>query len=99
MGIKHMEITSGVKHDQEKLDWTLVSLDELAPFVRVLMHGAKKYSPDNWRRVEPATRYFAAAIRHLQAWQAGERIDPESNEPHLAHALASIYFLMVKDKK
>lgn len=88
----------GVKHDQEKLDWTLLQLDELAPLVRVLMHGAKKYSADNWRQVEPKERYFAAALRHLQAWQRGEKIDSESGEQHLAHCLASIYFLMVKDK-
>ena len=34
--------------------------------VDVLGYGAIKYSPDNWRRVEdPQTRYFNAAMRHL----------------------------------
>lgn len=84
----------GIKHDQDKPDWSLLPLSLLAPVVRVLTFGAKKYARDNWKYVEDAeNRYFAAAMRHLTAWQQGERLDAESGESHLAHALCCLIFL------
>lgn len=63
--------------------------------VAVLEHGRNKYSADGWRSVpEPRRRYFAAAFRHLIAWRRGEKIDPESGLPHLAHAICCAMFLL-----
>jgi hypothetical protein len=95
----------GEKHDGEKLRWGLLwsCAAQLRDVVRVLMHGANKYAPDNWQRVKDARRrYFEAAIRHLDAWREGERLDvgPKgSGLPHLAHAAASILILAWHDAR
>ena len=90
----------GVKYDQEKTDWSLLPFAEIEEVVKVLMYGAKKYSIDNWKYVEPCReRYFSACMRHLIAWFTGERLDKESGYSHLAHAVCCILFLMWKDKK
>lgn len=67
--------------------------------IKVLMLGAKKYGPENWRQVDDAQRrYYNAAIRHLVSWKLGEKIDPESGESHLAHAACCLLFLLEIDK-
>jgi hypothetical protein len=67
-------MTEGRKDDQDKPDWSLLDLKVAEEVVRVLTSGAKKYSPENWRLVPNGkNRYFSAAMRHIAAWQAGER--------------------------
>ncbi len=89
----------GIKFDKEKDQWTLLPFEAMRPVVRVLMHGARKYAPDNWKFVKPKERYFDACIRHLTAWQSGERLDPESGQPHLAHAICCLIFLLWHDNE
>jgi hypothetical protein len=85
----------GHKADEAKLDWTLVPWSALAPIVKVLEFGAKKYGRDNWQHVEPAERrYTAAAYRHLNAFTEGEDTDPESGQLHLAHLGCCVLFLL-----
>jgi hypothetical protein len=89
----------GIKHDKDKLEWWLLPFKSLEPVVRVLMFGAKKYAPDNWKNVEPyRERYFSACMRHLTAWFEGERKDPETGEHHLAHAICCLLFILWKEK-
>ena len=45
-----------------------------------------KYLPRNWERGYDWGLSFAAMQRHLWADWGGERLDPESGLPHLAHA-------------
>ncbi len=83
-----------VKHDAEKPRWDLLPVKGVALVVDVLTFGAKKYAPDGWRTVpEWRRRYYAAALRHMVAWWSGERHDPESGLPHLAHAGCCLLFL------
>lgn len=90
-----LEPAIGAKDDHGKLRFDLVPFEALAAVVRVLDFGAKKYQPDGWRHVaEPRRRYFAATMRHVLAWWAGEVNDAESGEPHLAHAACCILFLL-----
>lgn len=89
----------GVKLDDEKTRWDLVPWPALELVAQALTLGAAKYpEPDNWRRVPNARRrYFAAAIRHAVAWLRGERLDPESGLPHLAHLACNALFLLSFD--
>lgn len=85
----------GFKHDQGKLDLTLIPPVLLEETARVLMHGAAKYDRGNWAKVPDADlRYAAALYRHFLAWLRGEIVDPESGRPHLAHMSCCIAFLL-----
>ena len=89
----------GFKADSGKPEWNLLPLAEVEDVVRVLTVGARKYAPDNWQKVPQArARYFAAAMRHLVAWWRGERDDPETGLPHLAHAGCCVLFLAWFDR-
>ncbi len=87
-------LKKGIKHDHGKDQWWLLPLNVLSPVVKVLMFGAGKYAPYNWQRVKPKERYYDACIRHLADWQEGERIEPESGLPTLAHAICCLIFLL-----
>jgi hypothetical protein len=86
---------SGIKYDDDKLRLDLVDYNQINKLAYILTMGAKKYSDSNWMKVEPFnSRYFAALLRHLFAWQAGFKIDKESGKSHLDHAMANLMFLM-----
>ena len=88
-------LTTGVKYDQDKPEFSLLPKKVLQPIMRVLSFGAKKYTKDNWQRVDNAQeRYFNAMQRHLMAWWEGEKKDPETGESHLAHAGCCLLFLL-----
>ena len=91
-------MTVGIKHDQDKDRWDLLPWRATQQIVKVLTYGARKYAPDNWKKVpEWRIRYYAALIRHVVAWFEGERIDPETGLSHLAHAGCCILFLLGKE--
>jgi hypothetical protein len=95
-GIKALrDALKGRKDDCGKADWSLVPWEAMEPIVQVLMFGAEKYGPENWRDVPDAPRrYWSAAQRHLIAHLQGEVNDDESDLPHLAHAACCVLFLL-----
>lgn len=85
----------GLKYDDGKLRYSLVPPEALKGLAEVLTFGAKKYKPNSWQTVENAEeRYLDALYRHLEAFRAGEIVDPESNLHHLKHALCNAAFLL-----
>lgn len=85
----------GVKADAGKPQWSLMPWEQLKKVVDILTFGAKKYAPDNWKKVpDGKKRYEDALYRHMTAWSSGEKVDPESNETHLAHVVCNALFLM-----
>ncbi len=89
----------GRKHDAGKPQWGLLPWDAVGDIVEVLTLGARKYAPDNWRKVPNArARYFDAALRHLVAWKRGESFDHEWGCSHLAHAGCCVLFLLALDR-
>lgn len=85
----------GTKHDADKPRYDLVPWVAVSVVVKVLTFGAKKYGAENWRGVENwRRRYFAAALRHVFNWWGGERCDPETGLPHLAHAVCCLLFIL-----
>lgn len=85
----------GVKHDQDKPQFSLIPQAALCDVARVMTYGAQKYAPDNWRKVPNGhSRYIDAALRHINTHLRDEFIDPESGECHLAHAVCSLMMAM-----
>lgn len=85
----------GAKFDQGKARHDLVLPEFEDALAQVLTFGAEKYDAHSWKFVpEYKIRYYSALRRHLNAWRAGEKDDPESGLPHLAHAACNIYFLL-----
>lgn len=90
----------GTKHDAGKAPWHLMPWKAADQLVAVLGFGANKYGPENWRKVDNARdRYLSAAFRHLVAYARGEKVDPESKMPHLAHAMCSLAFMLEVDEE
>jgi len=87
-------VVEGHKCDAGKLAWDLFPFDAAEGAVRVLMYGARKYAPHQWRTGGGigCVRAVAAALRHIAAWLRGEDDDPESGEHHLDHAIVELLF-------
>jgi hypothetical protein len=91
-------VGGSAKFDSEKLRYDLVPMDALDEVVKRFTHGAAKYAPDSWKKLDNAVeRYSAALMRHYSAYRQGERLDPEA--PGLSHigavawnALALVWF-------
>jgi len=87
--------SKGLKDDSAKRRYSLLPVGTVNSVVDVLEAGAIKYSADNWQVVPNArTRYYDAAMRHLDAWFNSEISDDETGLPHLAHAICCLMFLM-----
>ena len=85
---------AGNKSDAGKPRWDLMSFPLLDQVAQVLAAGAAEYGAENWRKVPDArARYRAALFRHLCSFMCGERSDPKSGLPHLAHAACNLMFL------
>lgn len=80
----------GVKLEQ----YAFLPVQPLREVARVYGYGARKYSERNWERGYPFSWSYSALQRHLNAFWGGESIDPESNLPHLAHAVFHCLALM-----
>lgn len=85
---------SGVKHDHEKPDMSLLSSIALFKIAQVMTYGKKKYSANNWRGGLAWTRLLAAALRHIFAYLGGQDKDPETGLSHLAHASCCLMMLL-----
>lgn len=91
-------VKSGVKYDNDKPQWSLLPFKALKEVVEVLTYGAKKYAPDNWKKVPDARRrYIDAGFRHFTAYASGETHDPETGKHHLAHAICCLLYLVAFD--
>jgi len=87
-------VTTGRKNDDQKPDYSLLPPAVLHDVVLAFGEGNAKYGRTNYLHVaDGENRYYAAALRHLEAWRMGEHIDPDSGEPHLSRAIASVMIL------
>ena len=90
----HNAHQKGRKFDSDKPRWSLVPSGVMEEVIMVLEYGSRKYAPDNWKHVpEATTRYYDAAMRHIDAWWKGEKQDGETGQSHLAHAMCCLMFL------
>ena len=85
----------GIKFDAAKPRMGLLPPKALLSVASVMTFGAQKYAPNNWKYVEDGpNRYLDAALRHLAYYMDGEVQDPESNLPHLSHAICCLMFIL-----
>ena len=88
-------VPTGRKDDKDKNRLDLIEPAFIEGVGEVLTHGAQKYSANSWQNVEDAeNRYYAALLRHILAWRAGEAVDKESGLSHLKHAACNLMFLL-----
>ena len=83
----------GLRHNEGKLQWHLLPMDLVRETVRVMMFGATKYKPNNWKRGFKYSTVLDCAYRHLDWWAEGEDNCSESGLSHLAHAMCNLVFL------
>lgn len=81
-----------LRYNQGKPKWSLVHFKSLEPMVKVLMYGADKYAPDNWKKGLDRKEILDSMQRHLAALIDGQEIDPESQEHHIGHIMCNCMF-------
>lgn len=93
-------MTKGIKFDGEKPDYSLVPPFALEHLADLLTKGAKKYAPNNWQKVKPKKRYYAAAARHLTQYlmavlrgDKSAQYDDETGIHHLICVACNAMFL------
>lgn len=86
-------VTGGTKHDSGKPQMSLLDPLWLEGVASVLTFGATKYDAHNWRKGFKHSRLLDAVLRHINAHNKGEVIDPESNLHHLLHASCGLMML------
>lgn len=84
---------------RDKRRWSLLPLSMLRDVVDVMADAVDRggYVEHSWKWCPPedaAVKYGEALMRHLDAWQDGEWLDPFSRLPHLAHAAANALILL-----
>lgn len=87
-------MSTGIKKDDGKPRLDLLSTIALTEIAKVMTFGAKKYDAHNWRGGFKYSRLIAAILRHVLAYNGGEKLDPETGISHLAHAGCGIMFLL-----
>jgi len=82
------------KHDEGKLQLSLVPVQIIRDIAEVRMYGNAKYGdPENWKTVEKQ-RFVDAMRRHILAYlEDPGGMDVESGLPHLSHVACNVAFL------
>lgn len=92
--VDNMEkVGKALRYNQGKLKWHLVDFQALEPMVKVLMYGADKYAPGNWKKGFKLSDITDSMMRHQVALANGEKVDAESGLPHVGHILCNALFL------
>ena len=93
------EVNEGRKDDGDKPRMDLIPPELLEGTAAVLTFGAGKYGERNWEKGMAWGRPFGALMRHMWKWWGGEKLDPETNFPHLWHASCCVAFLMAYEAR
>jgi len=89
----------GVKADSHKARMDLIPPEVMFGYGRALAVGSSKYNDRNWENGMSWHRMFAAAMRHLWAFWAGQDNDEESRLHHLESAIFSVCALYTYSKR
>lgn len=83
----------GDRFNQGKLKWSLVCYKSLEPMVEVLMFGAIKYAPHNWKKGLLYTEICESMLRHIYNFLDGRNRDKESRLLEVGHIMCNALFL------
>ena len=84
----------GLRDNAGKDRWDLLPTDAVEQVVKVLTRGAEKYAERNWERGMKWSICQGSMMRHIAKSAKGERIDPETGLPHMAHVACNALFLL-----
>lgn len=87
-----MSEEKGLRYNEDKLKWGYIHYKSLEPMIRVLMFGAKKYAPENWKKGLDKKEILESMQRHLAALIDGEENDQESGISHMGHIQCNAMF-------
>lgn len=59
---------------------------------KVLVFGDDKHGVSTWGET-PREKWYAALMRHIGRYEAGETFDPETGINHLAHAMSNLIMI------
>lgn len=85
-----------IRHHEGKPRWDLLAYDVLNEVAKGMSLGVEKHGARDWEQGVQYNDYFAAAMRHLAAWEQGESMD-ESGLNHLAHAMCDIMIIFASE--
>jgi len=80
------------RYNEGKTKWGLIHWPSIEPLAKVLMFGANKYAPENWKKGLNRTEILESAQRHLIALFNGEENDKESGLSHAGHIMCNMMF-------
>ena len=84
----------GLRFNQGKIRYDLISTHALRELAKVMSYGAQKYDDRNWEKGLLWIKSCCASLeRHLMAFKSGEDFDEESGELHIAHVMANASFI------
>jgi hypothetical protein len=95
VAVEHECKSKAVKNDAQKPDLSLVPVEFLNEVARAMMDGERKYGRYNYLKGMDWHRLVAAALRHINAFQAGEDNATDSGVSHIGHAGACLCMLAV----
>jgi len=84
---------SGARLNTGKPMMSLIPLIGLRSAAQVFEYGRAKYAAWNWAKGMPWSVPVDCMLRHLEAIQRGEDIDPESGLPHIGHLMCNALML------
>lgn len=85
--------------NEGKLEWSLMDDISFANMIKVLMFGAKKYAPNNWKKGFKKSKMIDSIQRHLVAMKDGQELDDESGLPHYAHLQCNLMFYAYHERR
>lgn len=88
------KIGDALRYNDGKTKLSLIPPFVIEQLGKVLTFGACKYERNNYRKGMEWSKMMDSTMRHLNAFWAGEDLDPESGLPHLSHAMANISFML-----
>ena len=92
------DVETGGQKGSKPDRYDMIDIWPLRMLARVYWWGSgrsdSKYPFRNWEKGFSWSLCYSAAMRHLNAFWAGEFWDPETKLPHLAHAAWQCFVLM-----